>query len=228
MYRQIPIPSEEEQAGVVALLEDEQGRLRPVAADDIRRIKPTVLSWYALTRGVYGLATFELLDRLRGLLPENTIEVGAGNGVFGRALGLRMTDSHVQETDKYLEVYRAAKQPRVRYGADVERKDGLTAVRDYKPDAVFGSWVTHKYRPERHELGGNEDGIDELALCRKVETFVLYGNDLVHDSTRWFLEDARRAKKLKFDFQRIYDPTTFFSRAEFHSLNCLMIWRLRR
>jgi hypothetical protein len=218
------------QLEIKLLLSEGDGRIKVLPSAVLAKIPIDLLQWYCVTHGVYGIPSVELIEHLRELLPpEDSIEIGAGNGVFGRALGLRMTDSFQQLSveGRAADMLRHAQQVPVQYGSDVEKLDALAAIRTYKPKHVFGSWVTHKYRPERHELGGNEEGIDDLAVCRKIETYVVYGNDKVHFAKTKLLEEARQAKKIKFDFKKIYSPETYFSRGFTPAANCLMVWRMR-
>ena len=228
--KHIRLPDPMEQLRIKLLLTDPDGRLKVLPAAELAKVPIDLIQWYCVTHGVYGVPTVELIEQLRPLLPpEDSIEIGAGNGVFGRALGLRMTDSFQQVSveGRAADMLRQAKQMPVQYGDDVEKLDALAAIKAYKPKHVFGSWVTHKYRPERHELGGNEEGIDDLAVCRKVETYIVYGNDKVHFAKVKLLEEARQAKKIKFDFKKLYGPGVYFSRGFTPEANCLMIWRMR-
>jgi hypothetical protein len=171
-----------------ALAFDEDGRLRVLPAREYQRHPQADLTVWCVLRGLYCLPTVELVAAVRELLPERwsscqlgaPIEIGAGNGAFGRALGVRMTDSHQQELPEVREYYHYIRQATVRYGVDVERRSAEEAVRAYEPEVVVAAWVTHRYEPERHEAGGNVMGIDEGALLRKVRRYVHVGHERVH------------------------------------------------
>lgn len=134
-----------------------------------------------VAHGLYCLPTEELVGHLRGLIAgHSALEIGAGNGVLARALGIRATDSRMQELPQFQEHYRKLGQATVRYGKDVEKRDAVEAVDHYRPEVVVAAWVTHRYDPTRPEAGGNQYGIDEESIIDRCERYVLIGNEHVH------------------------------------------------
>ena len=141
--------------------------------------------------GMYVLPTLDLVEDLKVLLPDpaTTIEVGAGNGVIADALGIKATDSYQQHESfkppkKYKDLqdqFRNSGVPMVQYGPNVLRVDAATAVKRFKPKAVLGCFVTHKYDKTQHDRKGNALGVDFLKLFKSVDRIVLVGNETVHE-----------------------------------------------
>jgi hypothetical protein len=131
--------------------------------------------------GIYGLLTEELIAWLRERLAgRSAIEIGAGAGHLARALGIRATDSKMQDDPSVSAWYAAHGQPTVQYGPHVERLEAKEAVRKHRPQVVIASWVTHRYRPNRHAAGGNMFGVNEEEIIQRCEEYIFIGNTQVH------------------------------------------------
>lgn len=159
------------------------GTLQVVPYDDLKDIPQTHLSQFCVEKGYYCLPTTELVEFLLekiGPDKEKTIEIGSGSGSLCKALGIKGTDNYMQTMPKYANQYKMIRQATVLYGQNVERLDALSAVQKYKPKTVIAAWVTHKYNPGRDALGGNELGVNENKLLRKVKTYIHIGNENVH------------------------------------------------
>ena len=131
--------------------------------------------------GLYAFPTIELIEWLKQKLEGlNAIEIGAGNGAFCGALGIKGTDNYQQEIPRYRHLYELTGQPIIKYGAHVEKLDALAAVNKYKPDAVLACWVTHLFDHRRPELKGNEIGVDEGKLLNLVDNYFFVGNTNIH------------------------------------------------
>lgn len=166
--------------------------LSPLALDDNGELRILPASFWAETtreeraafgvrNGIYCFPTLELVEHLKGVIGDRTaIEVGAGSGVLGKALGIPATDNRMQEWPQVKGLYSALAQPVVAYGDHVEEMDAVQAVEHYKPDVVIAAWLTHRYSREHPERGGNIYGVDELALLRKAGEYVFIGNAHVH------------------------------------------------
>lgn len=174
------------------LLFDEEGRLKAVSNDILREIPHPHLRYFCHVHGLYSIPSLELMDALELLIgpKEKALEIGAGNGVYGRHLGIKSTDNYMQH-DKNKAKYKSALDMiniagviPVQYGYDVEEYDAIEAVRKFKPSTVIGAWVTHKYNPREHERGGNMYGVDmhQMLDRKSVERFILIGNKDVHAS----------------------------------------------
>lgn len=156
------------------------GTLRVLPAKELVDVPWVTLRYWCHVRGVYGLPTTELVDYVRSIIGTRAaIEIGAGNGVLGRALNIPRTDSRLQEQPRIAKAYAAAGQPAVQYGRDVEKLDALSAVQKYGPDVVVGSWITQRWRPG--DGVGNQFGVDEDALLEQVDCYILQGSLTAHN-----------------------------------------------
>lgn len=128
----------------------------------------------------YVLPTSELLEFLRNQIDgKKAIEVGAGNGLIGRNLGITMTDSYQQRDDKEtVAYYKAFRQPLIDYPADVLKMDAVSAARKYKPDVVIACYVTHRWEPGMES--GNMHGVDFRRLLQYTDKLILVGNLMTH------------------------------------------------
>lgn len=222
----ISVLVEEDISDVERLLLDDDGKLIPVHASELSEVSQNKLRIFCLTHGIYSVPTFELIDEIRSLVPnlEKSIQIGAGNGVYGRALGIKMTDNFMQSpknSKKFkgvIESYLLAGQPLVKYGSDVLEIDGNEAVKRFKPETVFMSWVTHKWKPENHHLGGNMFGVDMEALLNRkhIKRIILVGNKQVHESS----------PLMNHPHEEIELPNFIFSRATDKTLDRLYVWNL--
>lgn len=144
------------------------GVLRPMPSAFYASRDPHEVAAWAVANGFYCLPTTELIDWLReAIAGETAIEVGAGHGAIGRALGIPITDSRQQERPEVAELYRGMGQPPVRYPDDVETLTALEAAEKYRPSVIIAAWTTWRYDPHNHHRGGNVNGIDESKLLGK-------------------------------------------------------------
>lgn len=194
---------------------DANGRMRVLPAS----------FWAATTRderanlghlnGIYSFPTIELVELLKDRIAgRKTIEIGAGHGVLAEALGIPATDSKQQEQPKYAAVYKAANQPTIRYGDNVIEMPASRAVRIHRPEVVIGCWVTHKWRRDRPQAGGNEKGIDEEEVLRGCQEYIFIGNEKTH-----------QAKPiLQLEHTTEY-PTFVYSRSHHEAREFIATWR---
>lgn len=166
------------------ILLDEQGHLKVVPYEQLKDVPQEHLSVFCVQHGFYCIPTQELIDFLSeeiGDLKEQTIEIGAGNGVLCRELGIKGTDSFMQLNPEIKAHYENLKQAIVPYGNHLERLDALEAVRKYRPKIVLAAWFTHKYNQKQHWRGGNMYGVDEKKILDKVTKYIHIGNETVHN-----------------------------------------------
>lgn len=197
------------------------GLITPTTAAAIRDIPSKLLAWWCRERGVYGIPSWELVYIIKQYIPDCSkfIEVGGGNGVFGRALDIPSTDSMIQNTPEMQLYYSMLGQATTQYGANVEHIEASDAIDKYTPDVVFGSWVTQYVSPMETNIpdgGGSMYGLREDEFINKISTYIVYGNDAVHGKKELF-------KRKDLNVGIIRDTDNFFSRAMDHTLNALYI-----
>jgi hypothetical protein len=173
-------------SGADKLLLDERGLVRVLPADELRKIPDDVMKFWCHHRAVYLVPSVELIAWLKERIGgRKAIEIGGGNGVVGRALGVPITDNRCQEWPDVRAYYAMTKQPTVKYRRDVESLGALGAVAKHKPQVVVACWVTHLYRADEHERAGNMYGVDEDALLDSgIETYIHVGSTTSHDKKR--------------------------------------------
>ena len=119
---------------------DEDGHIRELPASDWRQFPWDDVRLFMHEYPVYVLPTTELLDVLEDLTADymKVIEIGAGTGSIGRLLGIKMTDSYMQQDNKVAKkLYELTRQPVIKYPHDVIKADALTAYRRFKPDCTI-------------------------------------------------------------------------------------------
>lgn len=196
----------------------DKGELRVVPGAFYQQFDQVDLSGFALRHGLYVLPTRELLDKINELILEvsptrSAIEIGSGNGVLGRALGIPCTDNFMQDDPNVRALYAQMKQPVVKYGKHVERLDAQEAVDRHRPEVVVAAWVTHKFNESEPERGGNMFGVDEIALLSKIKRYVFVGNFYVH----------QQKPLLAFPYS-VYESDVLFSRAQKPQGNAIVVW----
>lgn len=173
--RVIERPSPDELFRLAGVMFDPQGYRVPVAAE-LARFSPNVMAVWCKTQGLYTVATQELIDWLRREIGgRKAIEIGAGHGVVGLALGIPQTDADVLGKHEHVRDYYRKLGERVTPLPDrVERIDAIAAVEKYKPEVVVGCWIT--------QLGMQSSpyGVDEERLLGMVGSYIMVGNRASH------------------------------------------------
>ncbi|HDS4345610.1 TPA: hypothetical protein QH074_004299 [Enterobacter hormaechei subsp. steigerwaltii] len=159
---------------------DEAGTLQPMPARFWSTMPREDRQRFGHHHALYSFPTVELIERLTAILPAATLEIGAGNGGYCKALGIRGTDSYQQIEPQMKAYYDLHGQPVISYGAHVEKLDAKTAIKKYRPSCVLAAWVTHKWDPRRPNIGGNMWGVDEHWILDHVDTYAFIGNSNVH------------------------------------------------
>lgn len=157
----------------------------------------------------YGLPTVELIEWLRTYIDgRDGIEIGSGSGDLCHHLGIRGTDSKLQNDPKAAIFYMLQNQPTIRYPASVERLEALEAITKYKPRIVVASWVTHWIDPDKGVPpgGGCMFGVHEDQLLATGAIYVFIGNLRVHQH-KPILQLPHREIKLPFLRSRASDPS---------------------
>jgi hypothetical protein len=188
------------------------GSLTPMPASFFDRVSPDALRAWAHAMAVYVFPTIELIDWLGDAIGQPAIEIGAGHGGIARALGIPATDSWVQVDD--MEIRRtmeAANQPISIPANHVERLEALDAIERYKPHTVIGAYVTQKWRPGDDE--GFVYGVDETEVLRRVNRYIVIGNDAAHGQKR-IMQRPHRTIRAPWLVTRAIKP----------KLNAIYIW----
>lgn len=194
------------------------GVLRVMPMAFYQQFEQVDLSGFCLRHGLYVLPTFELMDKINELILEaspsrSAIEIGSGNGVLGKALGIPCTDSYMQEDPAIQALYQKMGQPVVKYGEHVQRLNALEAVKHCRPEVVVAAWVTHKYNEAEHERAGNVYGVDEVALLGQIKRYIFVGNFYVHG----------QKPLLEID-HTVHESEAIFSRSQKPHGNAVVVW----
>jgi hypothetical protein len=167
----------------VAAMEKElmpNGELLVVPAEIYLKKYYAELPYFAYKHAFYTLPTTELIEFLKKEIGDRTaIEIGSGNGIIGKVLGIPCTDSKLQRNPMVQIFYTASTQPTIKYPEWIIRMDALAAAKHYKPDVIVGSWITGKYNPKKGI--GNQWGPREDKLLKHCKKYIHIGNKFVHD-----------------------------------------------
>lgn len=180
----------------------QDGLVVPVHSKTVKSIPLNDLIYFCNRKAIYGIITWGLIEYLGTQLDlTKAIEIGCGNGTLGRDLGIPLTDSMHQARPEVKQYYDAIGHPTIKYPTDVVQLDALEAVEKYEPETVIGSWITHKYHPAQHHLGGNVDGVDGIALMRSgIKRYIMLGNKTVHKDNPLFKYKGVKVKEFKLPF----------------------------
>jgi hypothetical protein len=136
----------------------------------------------------------------------SAIEIGAGNGLLGMALGIPCTDNRMQEWPEIQDIYATMGQPAITYGEHVQKLDALEAVKHCRPEVVVAAWVTHLYNVNESHRGGNMHGVDEVLLLSKIKRYIFVGHSGPHHLKPLFAEHAAKRMGLIGLFSRAANP----------------------
>lgn len=197
--------------------------LVPAAHDKIMELSKEELQFFCLTHGIYSVPSIELVQFVNKMIPDKfkAIEVGSGNGVYARSLGIPGTDNYMQHPKNRakfrncIAAYEQSGQPLVQYGDDVHELDYKEAIRKFKPETVVMAWVTHKYNPTKAHLGGNMFGVDFKWIYDRphVKKIILIGNEYTHENNPFM-------DKVVFTF----DMPWIHSRSQQPDLDRVYVW----
>jgi hypothetical protein len=170
--------------------------LKPVPTAEIRKFGDMAVSQWCNFNGVYQLPTVELIDWLREEIGGRpAIEIGAGNGSIGRALGIPRTDSYLQTSPEMQLLYKMMGQQITEPPPDVDRVEASDAVIKYKPEVVIGCWVTQRFDASKGDVEGRAQalagGIDEEWIVDNscVKKYIVVGNRGSHGQKRILSRD---------------------------------------
>ncbi len=180
----------ERYAELEQLVMESQGIPKMVHAsvfDDFSREDASILM---VKHGIYVFPTYELAEFISTKIAgRSAIEIGAGNGVMAKHLGITATDSYSQSPDfrpeaKYAALWQqsqlmmhASGNVPVTYGENVLRTEGVAAVIKHRPEVVLGQFITHKYR--NGDKDGNVFGVEEHKLLKRAD-YIMIGNLKTH------------------------------------------------
>lgn len=192
------------------------GELMVMPATFYAQFDQTKLRVFCHKHALYTLPTVELIAWLRERIGgRSAIEIGAGQGAIGRALGIPRTDSYMQQRPEVAQLYRMTGQPTVTYPKDVEKLDAIKALRKYRPQVVIGSWITQKYMEgPAYRQNASVYGPDEQQILARCEEYIHIGNEAPHGDKRIL---DRLAEKHRLPF--------LYSRAQTPELNIVYIFR---
>lgn len=114
------------------------GYINAVPFTEISKFPIELIRAYAWQCGMYGIITTELLEAFKIEIGNGqALEIGAGLGTLGRGLGLQMYDNKIQSEPEVAAYYRIMGQPTINYPTDVNKLDGLEAIKRYKPEVLL-------------------------------------------------------------------------------------------
>jgi len=191
---------------------DERRKLKIKSAEFWHQLGWNARRTFLHFEGQYFLPTVEsliLINDLIGAVPrDECLEIGAGNGWLGWLLGIKMTDSYLQEDPATKFMYAFAQQPIIKYGLDVERMEAVEAVKKYRPHTVIGSWISEK-QPD-----GNPFVVDELEMMKYCKRYIFIGTETQHDYKTL----------IRTGLGRKYKAPGILSRAKDDSVNAIWVF----
>ena len=137
---------------------------------------------FGLKQAMYTFPTEELIEYLKDLIGNDiAVEIGSGVGVLGKALGIKCTDSYLQERPEIKRHFLMMQQRPIKYGAHVEKREANWVAEKWKPDVILGSWITSYLDPDdRSGRGGNMFGPKEEEFLSYCKRYIMLGNEGVH------------------------------------------------
>lgn len=164
------------------ILLNENGTIRQVSFAELKKFTQNDISVFCWKHAVYQLPTTELIEWLKKEIGDTkAIEIGAGNGCFGRILNIPSTDLMLQKRFDIKRKYMLSGQPLINYGNNVIEMEADKAIEHFKPETVIATWVTQKFSDDwRDTPTGNIDGVNEIGFPKKIKRYIHVGNELTH------------------------------------------------
>jgi hypothetical protein len=164
---------------------DNNGVLKLLPAHQYDLIDHDVLRAWCMQNARYGLPTVELVEWLKDLIGgRRAIEIGSGAGDLAFHLGIKATDSKVQQTPFMQIYYKLLQQSPIKYPEWVEKIDAMQAIIRYRPQVVVASWVTQKVMEPDGDTEGCYAGVEEDAIVASGVEYVMIGNKFVHQQKK--------------------------------------------
>lgn len=199
---------------------DANGLLKPMPYKFYSYIPNDHLALCGHKHGIYLFPTIELVELIADQIgSRKAIEIGAGNGCLGRALGIPMTDSHLQARAGIKDLYEAMGQPVIKYPTDVIKMSAEEALEHYKPECVVAAWVTQKWHKGKTE--GCMYGVDEWDIINKVDKYILVGNFSVHIGKRVM---KRHGLSIALALNKESKEPVIYSRSIHRELDAVWFW----
>lgn len=191
------------------------GYVRVLPAAELHAIEPEHLRAWMNIQAIYQYPTTELVEFLLTRIPatRGTIEICAGRGRLGHALGVRAIDRYTCDEPEAHALYGMMGQPLIRPAVDVERMTAAKAVQKYKPHTVVGAFVTQRCVNSDPAGTGSMFGVREETMLRKVRRYILVGNANTH-----------RHKRIRAKRHRTWRFPWLVSRALRQDLNEIWEW----
>jgi hypothetical protein len=154
---------------------------RPMSSARYLKHNTGTLALWCKFAGLHGITTLELLDWLRTEVGDaKAIEIGAGRGILGMAMGWPQTDAKILETYPHVKMYyEAHKECTAPLPPRVQKFEALEAVSHFQPEVVVGSWITQK-----SDVPGNGSmyGVEEDKLLKRIRKYIVIGNRKTHQN----------------------------------------------
>lgn len=191
---------------------DSSGLIKVLPANQYDELLKEENKYWFYHHAIYGIPTQETIDFLKkateGL---KTIEIGAGNNVFGRALCVPQTDSYIQLDPSVKARVELMGQKITTPHSAVEKYEATEAIRKYRPECVIGSWITQK--GDQTIKDSSPYGVKEEWMLRKIRRYILIGNRKVHSGKIIW----------KYPHEIIEEPW-ILSRSKFPQHNFIAVW----
>jgi hypothetical protein len=177
----------------------DDGLLKILPAAAYERFDPDFRALWCKEMGYHLLPTVELVDWLRSEIGDaSAIEICAGAGVLGQALGVPSIDWDVcgrfpAAKACYLGLANPGAAEAIPIiGPRCERIEAMEAIAKYRPQVVFGGYVTQRLYPgEPDWMAGSAFGVEECTLIKCVRKYIVLSTRTTQQDKRIFRQRTR-------------------------------------
>jgi hypothetical protein len=138
------------------ILLGEDGYLQILPEEVYEQFTQSELAHWAVSMGYWIYPTQELIDAITSIMEFPGLEICAGTGILGRALGIKSIDLKLSKYKFYRDLFRNNNMAEPNYGPWVVEGEAGKTIKDDKPTTVVGSYVISR-GGERAPWGINED-----------------------------------------------------------------------
>lgn len=190
-----------------AYLLDKDGLPHPVPAELLQKMPYDALRLWANRRGIYQFITCEQVEWTKKLIDgRSAIEICAGHGTLGRALGIPSIDSKLQTRPDMIAKYEKIGAAVIQYPDDVIKMEAIEAIKHYKPAVVVGCYVTQWGPCGMTDTPSSPFGVKEWEFFdHGVNTYIVFGNKNSH-ANKWIYSIPHVELEYPWLFTRGVDP----------------------
>lgn len=200
------------------MLFNSDGSVIPLESKELLKLPKEDIVIWGNKHGRYIIPTQELIVYLKDLIGGRLcVEICAGFGDLGKALGIKSTDSGQQMQPDMMAYMTLLGQRPIKPLPHVEIINANEAVRKYKPEVVIAGFATQLYQKgdesANPKIGSSIYGVYEQDILKNTKMYIHIGNFLTHGD-----------KRIRVHKHKVFQPDWLVTRSMSPAHNVIFIW----